>query len=209
MLTITTQKHSHKRNTFVLLVDDEPRYEIHTSVFGKSLEFHSTYQDEQSFEEHFQEVEYQKTRNYAFKRLAMKNHSSFEMQQALEERYVSSQVIQKVIEECTQLGYINDLDWIQGFVASQKRKNLGAKMIRMKLLAKKVPLSLIEEMESSFSDGEEQQIHELLEKRFRNRNLEDFKEREKVIGALLRKGYDLELVREAVNSKKQGFNTLY
>ncbi len=47
-------------------------------------------------------------------------------------------------------------------------------------------------------DVEKEQVLRLIQTRYRSRNLLDYKEREKTIGALVRRGYGVNLVREVI-----------
>ena len=148
-----------------------------------------------------QEPEYIQAKKFVVQRLAMKNYSSFELIKALKERSVSKEVIDKIIGEFTKQGYINDDDWIKCFIRRQQQRNLGPQQIAMKLRAKAVPKEQIqkslEKMDSS--DSQLQRIQELLEGRFRSKDLTDYKEKQKVFAALARKGFDFEVIQEAIS----------
>jgi regulatory protein len=177
-MTLTCGLKAGSKQILIVSLNGEPYAEAHTAIFGKNPKFKSV--------EEFREEEYRGAKRYALKRLSMQAMLSTALSDALRERLVSESVIEKVISECLESGYIDDKEWVDAFVRGQKRKRVGPEMIRMKLVQKGVDPSLMEE-----EVDESAQIRDLLESRFRNRNLRDYKEKQKVIAALMRKGYHL------------------
>jgi len=181
-VTLSCALKAGNKEILIVSVDEEPYKEIHTSIFGFNPKFSSL--------EELAEHEYQGAKRYALKRLAMQGTLSSKLRDLLEERLVSTEVIDKVIEDCQQSGYLNDADWVDAFVRCQKRKRIGPQMIRMKLREKGVKTHV------ELDINERTQIKALLESKYKNRDLKDYKERQKVIASLMRKGYTLSSILE-------------
>lgn len=145
-------------------------------------------------------MEYKEARQYAIRRLAAKSYSSGELAQLFKRRLIPEDIAQRVIEEFQRLGYINDTEWIASFVRSQWARNTGPKAIVMKLRAKGVSEDVAEDAVQKVSNGDAQQekIRGLISTKYRTRDLSDFKDRQKVIASLLRKGFDYEDVAAAL-----------
>jgi regulatory protein len=134
------------------------------------------------------------------KKLSQRSYSSFELNGQLKERLVSQATIDRVIEECVHLGYIDDKAWLEQFVQMQLLRKSGPKMIEAKLYQKGVPKAFYKPVLASHATHEDQKeaIERLIQTRFRSKDLSDFKDRQKVFGALVRKGFDFEVVKEAI-----------
>ena len=194
-MKIEILSHEHRKGVLLLSVDEDFFREIHTSVFGRNpkFSFHS-----ENISEQFAQKEFERAHYFILKRLSQRSYSSFELRRQLEDRLVSANTVEKVIDECTRLGYIDDRAWLEGYIRSQKFKKLGPKMIESKLYNKGIPKSFYESFLENCLTTEDQKkgIEKLLTSRFRSRDLNDFKEKQKVFSALIRKGYDFEIVKE-------------
>ncbi|MFQ5728770.1 MAG: regulatory protein RecX, partial [Waddliaceae bacterium] len=175
----------------------EPWKDIHRAIFGTKPKIDLATED---LDEQFLELEYSLVKKYVFKHLGIKNYSSFELRRILQGCLVSETTISKIIEQCRHLGYIDDNDWIDVFVRHQRERNFGPKSIKMKLRAKGVPEHLITGVLESADDSrsEQQRILHLLNTRYASRDLKQYKEKQKVIAALVRKGFDLDQIYQAI-----------
>lgn len=202
-MKLKLQPHSFKKGILILIVDEEEWKEVAVTIFGKRLSFPKNIQTISELEEFLLAKEVKGAKRYILNRLAKCSYCSFELKKKLSEKLVSDAVADKVVEECVQYGYINDREWIERFIEREQRKGKGASWIKNRLWQKGIPNSLSEEIIASCSSEEEEkkQIVKLLQTRYRSRNLEDYKEREKTVAALIRRGYPLETIREALLMK--------
>src|SRR5207253_3042304 len=118
-------------------------------------------------------------------------------------RLVSKRTIEKLIADFQNAGYINDSEWIASFVRRYWASGTGPQAIVMKLRAKGIPQ---EAAESAISlvctdDAQKGKIQRLLGTKYRNKNLSDFKEKQKVIASLIRKGFDYEEITQVLQSQ--------
>lgn len=179
-------------NVKTILVDDYPWKDFHTAVFGKeNLDITSTDQ--------FEILEPKKVKAFVYKKLAQKSYCSQELTKILKEYLVSPSVIESVIEECQNSGYINDKDWLDAFIRSAKNKKCGPEWILQKLMSKGIARETAKNALKTEDSQEDRvaRIKALLEFKYRTRDLTDFKEKQKVIASLARKGFSFEDIKSA------------
>lgn len=173
-----------------LFIDDEVWRDIHVSIFGQRPKFEAPTSLE-DFEALFHTQEYQRARLYTIRRLSIKSQNSAELREALSSRLVSPQNTNRILQEFTEQGYINDEEWTKSFIRQQIARKIGPKVISMKLKAKGIPNHLAQHLMDQSGNSPQELIKQLLLSRYKNRNLKDYHEKQKVIGALARKGFDL------------------
>jgi regulatory protein len=188
---ITVSPKGDRLYVMTLFVDEEPCCDFHLSIFGRRPAFKAS--DRQELDLQLATLEYRGARRFVLKRLAMKSYYSGELRAALEKRLVSHATIEKLLSEFLLLGFLNDREWVAGMARQLHQQKHGSRVILLKLRAKGVP-----EMEAAAAvqllngtKGERENIAKLLATRYRNRDLSDPKERQKVIASLVRKGYEL------------------
>lgn len=181
-----------------IFLDGEEWRDIHTSIFGKTPSFPSCV-TRTEWKEVFEKCEYQRVKNYVIWRLSTQPYHSQQLQKLLRERLVCQQTITKVIGECLSSGYLDDEAWIESFMRNQQKKN-GLRSILLKLQAKGLTAEAVQEIRSNWNRPEEEKeaIAHLLRTRYRNKNLNDFREKQKVFASLMRKGYAFEQIQAAL-----------
>lgn len=111
---------------------------------------------------------------------------------------------QKIVDEAItyvkSFGYINDREYARNFVESRKEKK-SRKEIYAALCQKGLDSELIEEALNECYAGEDslQAIKALLRKKGYHPGNADLKENQKIIGYLVRKGFQYEDIRKVVN----------
>lgn len=193
------------RGVLILCIDDEPWREIHTTIFGRKPSLPQRCVTLTEFAEKFSGIEYQAAKGYAFKRLAMKMMSTSEMRKGLSQRLVSEGVAQRVIDECVRLGFLNEQVWLDAYVRSLIGRKYGPQTILYKLRSKGVPQDIADEVLEKLNgvdgEGNVTRIQQLLTTKYRSRNLSEYKERGKVIAALIRKGFSFDDILKAIREK--------
>jgi regulatory protein len=187
------------KDVLIIFIDEEPRKQIHVTVFGKNPSFPSKVESLEEWQTFFEAAEYRCAKNYVLRRLAMQNYYSIQLEKLLKERFISQATIQRLMAECLSWGYLNDQAWLDSFMRTHIKRN-SLRAISMKLQAKLVSPEIIQELMEQWRNpqDEERSVRRILETRYKNKNLEDFKERQKVIAALARKGYSFEVIRSAL-----------
>lgn len=138
-----------------------------------------------------------KVKSYVIKRLALRSFSTVELKNDLRKKKVSPELIGAVLEEFIHLGYLNDEAWLESFLAGSARKKRGPQAIAQKLYQKGYSQSQIEAIVSGLDQKEP--LAKLMATKYRNRNLGDYKERQKVVASLCRKGFALDEILQALN----------
>lgn len=193
---------SERKSLLTITIDGEPWRHIHPSIFGYRPSLPKECHSIEDFTALFAKLELRQAKQYAIKRLSTMHMPSTTLVRSLKQRLVSNQVISEIIAELTSLGYLNDQEWIASFIRVQSAKKIGPKAIAQKLACKGLPSHQIERLlrESQSTQDQKASIAHLLATRYRTRNLEDFRERKKVVASLVRRGFDLSDVLALVNN---------
>lgn len=143
--------------------------------------------------------DYQKAKSYVIRIFAKKNYASFELRKKLDEHSFSDDIAERLIDEFTEAGYIDDNAWLKNFIRLESARKHGSGVVLQKLLQKNPPEELLEQARTLLEEEDHSdQIRKLLETRYRTRNLNDYREREKTIGSLVRRGYRFEDIKETI-----------
>lgn len=183
-----------RKEVLILFMEDEPWKEIHVAIFGRRFKFPSV-SNLDEWQQQFDQLEYRQTKNYVLRRLSMQSYHSAQLTKLLKERLVQAHTIQRLIAECLDWGYLDDKAWLAAF---KRGKRLGLRAIAMKLRTKGLSREEIEDFITENRDPEEEKegILRLMQTRYRHKDLNQPKERQKVIAALMRKGYDFEWIKQ-------------
>jgi regulatory protein len=186
---------------WMILCEGEPWREVHAAIFGRRLSFSKSCQTKEDLEEEFARLEYQYAKVYAVKRLALQGMLSSALARSLTERLVSKETTERLIEEFLEQGLLNDESWAASFVRTQKAKKMGPRAITQKLAHKGVRGEILKEAVHEAWNAQDQEalIRQLLKTRYARRNLSDYKERQKVVASLVRRGFDLSAILGASN----------
>ncbi len=124
----------------------------------------------------------------AFSLLARRAYFSKQLEAKLKEKGYLDDEIQALFRELEESGWLNDLELASRFVERQKEKGYGPRVISMKLREKAGAIDIpIEESEEA--------VIAFVKKRY----LRDLPEkRQKVIGALLRRGISYDLINKVL-----------
>ena len=146
--------------------------------------------------------EYKLAKLYAMRRLSRQSMLSSALAKALQQRSISEEIIEHLIVEFTRLGYLNDEAWVEGYVRGQTRRKQGPRAIAAKLINKGIARDEVSEVLSPLKSDEQQKsaILDLLATRYKQRDLKDQRERQKVIASLMRRGFNLSAILDLVKS---------
>lgn len=192
-------KHGRKEILSILINGEEWR-SIHTAIFGKEPSF-PVCTSESEWQKAFEKMEYKRVKGYVLRRLSAQNYHSGQLIKLLQERLVTSSVIESIIDEFQNKGYLNDRGWIESFIRVQ-RKRLGLPVILRKLQAKGVSREEIRMVQEECRNSEEDSLNitHLLKTRYRSKDMNHPKDRQKVIASLMRKGFAFEIIQRAISS---------
>lgn len=131
--------------------------------------------------------------------LASRARTEKEIVDALRQNAYPEQAIARVMARLHDEGYIDDAAFAGQWVSSRTAKGMGSRRIRQELRLKGVSQRDIDEA-LDFVDEDEalNAALQAAEKASRSRNLSDPADRQKVIAALVRRGYDFSTAKTAL-----------
>jgi regulatory protein len=200
-MKITMQPKDGEYGILTIHLDDEPWRDIQTAIFGRKPDLPDACLSQDEWEEKFLDIEKACAKKYVLKRLVSKDQPTTELRKVLKERLVSPDVIDWVIAYFERHGYINDEEWTTEYITRQQSRKIGPRVIALKLMAKGIPQEKAQQAVDSFFQQNEQKtvILQLLLSKYKAKNLQDFHVRHKITSSLIRKGYDLGEIREAIS----------
>ncbi|MEI8124446.1 MAG: regulatory protein RecX [Parachlamydiaceae bacterium] len=147
--------------------------------------------------------EYLQAKKYALRRLSLQAVLSNKLARSLRDRLVSEETVERVIKDLTALGLLNDDEWSASFVRQQTRRKMGPRAIAQKLANKGIRGEGLNKALEGVGAASEQEaaVDQLLETRYRKRDLSDPKERQKVIASLIRRGFDFSLILQKIKQR--------
>ena len=135
----------------------------------------------------------------AISMLAIRARTEHELVQALHNCAFSDPVIARVMARIQEAGYINDADFAEHWAAARTAKGLGKMRIRMELRHKGIAQSEIDDALASLDhDAMFDSAIKAAEKAARGRNLSEHAERQKILAALARRGFDFSTAKRAL-----------
>ena len=145
------------------------------------------------------EARLQHARDVAWKALNRRERTVAELGRLLAAKRVEPSAIETVLAELSEQGYLDDASYAQRFADDRRRLDAwGAERIERKLLSlgidREVVAAAVGEQDHA---GEMEAALELLARRFPEPP-QTPRERDRALGVLVRKGYDLELAYDAL-----------
>lgn len=181
-----------------LLIDDE--YKITTDIVFWAEHFikDGTEITEEEWEELVNAINYKKAVNKCYDLLSRRDHSVKELRTKLL-RNVDEKNAQRAIERMLELGYLDDEKYARTLLNHLiNNKNMSSAFIKNEMYKRGVPSEIISEVLSETEIDNKSSIIELITVKYRNKlNAENG--REKVIAALMRKGFSYNDIKSAFN----------
>ena len=145
------------------------------------------------------EARLQHARDVAWKALNRRERTVAELGRHLAAKRVEPSAIEAVLAELSEQGYLDDASYAQRFADDRRRLDAwGAERIERRLLSlgidREIIAAAIGEQDQA---GEMEAALEILARRF-PQPPQTPRERDRALGALVRKGYDLELAHDAL-----------
>jgi regulatory protein len=137
----------------------------------------------------------------AYRYLGHRDRTVAEVRERLTAEGIEPEVLEAALEELAHLGYLDDARYAQRFVEDRRSIDAwGAERIERRLLAVGVDPGLIAAALGEQGAGEELEAAlAVLRRRFAQPPSHD-RERDRALGLLVRKGYQLELAYDAVRA---------
>lgn len=133
--------------------------------------------------------------------LTKKSYTEMKLRKKLEEGFYSAYHIEQAIAYVKSFGYIDDTMYARDYYAYHKEQKSN-KMIYQKLLEKGIDREIIEtilkEDANACKNREEEQIRQLLQKKYNNVVPQERKEKIKMFQFFFRKGFSAESVKQVL-----------
>jgi len=157
--------------------------------------------DRASFDAFIRERAYPFAMDKAVALLASRARTEKEIADALLKNAYPEEVVARVMARLHEAGYLDDGDFAERWASSRATKGMGARRIRMELRQKGVDADTIERTITSM-DAEQLSDGALMaaRKAARGKDLSLPSERQKVLAALARRGYDYAAARQALQA---------
>ncbi len=135
--------------------------------------------------------------------LQKKDYTTKQLADKLREGLYTEDVIGDAIEYVTSYRYLDDERYARDYITYQmerRSKNRIIQDLTSKGIEKETIISLISEFyQDDENDAELNQIQQLLSKKHYDPSNTDFKDKQKLIGYLMRKGYNLTDIKKAMS----------
>ena len=155
--------------------------------------------DREAFDTLLKERSYPFAMEKAVALLAMRSRTEKELREALRHNAYPEHTIERVLARMNEAGYINDSAFAEQWTASRVGKGMGKQRIRMELRKKGVDSSEIDRALASINEDDRSAgALKAARKAASGKNLSDPKDRQKVLAALARRGYDYSAAKEAL-----------
>jgi len=184
-----------------IFVDGELFKEVSVTLFGKRPSLPKHLEDIDSLNVFFAEEEFQRGRSYALKCLGNRNYLTSQLEEALLNKLVDPKNAERILSDCKRYGYLDDDAYIEGYIRQCIARHDGPQKIITKLRGKGVSYTLASEKVAAFTDDQGEQIRHLLKTRYSRYNLDDYKEKQKAITALQRKGFPLDEIFDCLGNQ--------
>lgn len=195
--TISSVKRVHGRAILTLSTGETiamPRAMLKERPYRGGMPF-----ERAAFDEFLRERSYPFAMDKAVTLLATRARTEKEIVDALHQNAYPDTTIARVMARLHEVGYIDDSEFAGHWASSRAAKGVGARRIRMELRQKGVSQDEIDGALSAM-DADEMLAGAVktAEKAARGRDLASPADRQKVIAALARRGYDYSVARQAL-----------
>jgi regulatory protein len=139
----------------------------------------------------------------AYRSLNRRDRTEMELRRLLEARGVGPEAIEQALAVLREQGYVDDAAYARRFAEDRRRlDSWGAERIERRLLAAGVAPEHVENALAQDPRWELDAAVELLRRRFPDPPADD-RGRSRALGALVRRGYDLELAHDALRAHER------
>lgn len=155
--------------------------------------------DKASFLSFLTERSYPFAMEKAVSLLACRARTEKEIEEALQKNAYPEKTIAHVMQRLHESGYINDREFAEHWIASRTSKGLGTRKIRMELRQKGVAAEDVDEILSQVEDDDLMAgAVKAAQKAMRGKDLSNPTDKQKIMMALARRGFDYSTARAAI-----------
>lgn len=194
------ERHKKNKNALLIFIDGKYSFTVSEEDYYRL----NLYEKKQITEDELQyiqdEVLFRTAKATAIKYLSLKLRSEGEVRQKLEFEGYKRHVVDKVIEELIALGYINDVIYAQKYIYDRsKLKPVSKKLLKQELINKGISDDIVAEVLDGWKMDDGIVAEALIKKKFGKYDLKDEKIIKKVISFLKHRGFEMEVIEQALN----------
>ncbi|MFO6422769.1 regulatory protein RecX [Motilimonas sp. KMU-193] len=130
--------------------------------------------------------------------VSRREHSRLEIKQKLLQKEYPSQLIEQAISHCCECDYINDARYCASFIRIKANKGFGLGRLTMELKQKGISAEQIQQALDELALDWYQIAQQCYQKKYGDKQIDDYKERQKRQRYLFSRGFDSDQVRFAV-----------
>ena len=131
--------------------------------------------------------------------LVKRDQTTHELQQKLIQSLYDSRSVREALSYVEEAGYVDDLEYARSYLRS-KRGRKSFRMIRLTLAGKGIPEDILCQVFEEEEPQGEEDVEPAVRKYARRFSHLDRTAREKICSHFYSKGYDIQLIREILNS---------
>lgn len=198
-LTVSSVKRIHGKAILTLSNGETlfmPRAMLRERPYRSGMPF-----DKTSFELLMADRSYPFAMDKAVAMLSLRSRTEKEIAESLRKNAYPEMTIARVMARLVEAGYLNDAAFAENWVVSRTNKGMGSRRIRMELRNKGVSQ---DEIDSALSSVDEDEILssavKIAEKAARGKDLTSIANRQKIMAALARRGYEYTVARHALQT---------
>lgn len=137
-------------------------------------------------------------REYALKLITIKDRTKKEIYEKLRQKGYDENAVIEEIAFLEEYGYINDFNYAKKFISdSVNIKKWGSRRIYSELTRKGIEREIIDSLLNF--DNEEEVLMAEFQKRFKNSDLSNIKERRRIFGFFMRRGFKSSSIQYVLN----------
>jgi len=198
-LTVSSVRRIHGRATLTLSNGETvsmPRAMLKEHAYRSGMPF-----DRASFDALMNDRSYPFAMDKAVAMLSLRSRTEKEIAESLSKNAYPEKTIARVMSRLVEAGYLNDTSFAESWTSSRINKGIGARRIRMELRQKGISQGEIDSALSSIHEDDMlSNAIRMAEKSAHGKNLALPADRQKILAALARRGYDYATARQALQA---------
>ena len=188
-----------KQGRLALFFDEEFAFSVDLETlaqFGLQKDMELT---EEELDELMEQTQYKKAKDRAFRLLGYKSYTRHLLKQRLLQEDFPQEIVLDVLDRLEELGLIDDRDYARRCAADLLHlKQYSLSRVRQELRHRGVEDADIEEALMDVDNDPQEQIHQVINKKYRTA-LADEKGRRRAVNGLQRLGYSYSQIRQALS----------
>jgi regulatory protein len=150
--------------------------------------------------------ELSKAKQIALTYLARRALTGAQLGERLEKKGFAPEICDETVKYFTEMGYINDFDYAERFIKdSIAQKQHGIIRIKAQLRQKGVETEIINNVISSLKIDNLQTLRELAEKKCQGVDLSDLKQKNRLVGYFVRRGYRYDEINKVLRERDEAY----